>query len=160
MVPSAGFADRLSSVSRWETVLRKQKTASLGESVPPSRPHAVFGLTRSGTPVQPPVAWQLTGQLKFGGFGPHFTEAIAAIDRTVAAGPEGHHGIGTALSADDWVHLSWLVGIHPATSTTLLCAPHCPATPATFGFVGESSSVKKFLLPRSKNKLSSTLHTN
>ena len=90
--------------------------------------------------------------------GAHLAETITAIDRPVAPGTEGHHGVVAALAAGDWIHFPWSVLVH--TPRPLFGAAHCTAATTALGFVAKTPRLEKLLFARSKYKLSAALHAS
>ena len=90
--------------------------------------------------------------------GAHFAEAITAVDRPVAPGPERHHCVVAALGAIYWVHLFGAILVH--TGRPLLGPAHCPTTTAAFGLVTEPPCLEKFLFSRRKDEFPATLHAS
>ena len=90
--------------------------------------------------------------------GAHLAEAITAVHRPIAPGPEGHHGVVAAFGAIDRVHLSGSFLAHPPRP--LLGAAHRPATSAAFGFVTETPGLEEFLFSRGKGEFSATLYAS
>jgi hypothetical protein len=80
--------------------------------------------------------------------GPHFGEALAAIDGTAFAGLKGDFSVFTALGADRRVHLAGLA----AAGAVTLSFPGLPTGRAPFGFVGVAFGLEELLLGGAEGK--------
>ena len=92
----------------------------------------------------------------------HLREAVAAIDRSVAARAERNGGIGAAVAADDGERFP-LTAVSAAASTATtevvpgLPAPGVAAGLASLGVVGEPTGLIKFLFAYCENELCATV---